>query len=165
MLFLFIAVLVVGLIAIPFLARLARPEAARRLAFALAGSGAIIGWASLAWLVFAPTYRTETVTLSTGSQAASVTSASRSLLEVGLAPLTIIVLLGVCAAFAAILLGAFEQMRAPLGRGCRLMLACAVPLVAIGLVSWGLAPVQPAIALSAFATITAFASSGKSLRG
>lgn len=165
MLFLFIAVLVLGLMAIPFLVRRARPEMVRRLAFALAGLGAVVGCAGLAWLGFAPTYRSATVSLSAGSESATVTSASLSLLEVGLAPITIIVLLGVCAAFAAILLGAFEQMRAPLGRGCRLMLAGTVPLVAIGLVSWGLAPVQPAIALSAFATITAFASSGKSLRG
>jgi hypothetical protein len=130
-----------------------RPQ---RLAVLLATVAALGGWLLLAWTVFGPTYsaRTESID-STGHH--TITTSSPSLLDVGVSPVTLVVLAGVAIAYGLVALGAFANARGD-GWGRPLMVVSVVPVVGLNLISFGLVLLIPATVLAVVATIIAFRS-------
>lgn len=127
---------------------------AQRLTVILAAAAAALGWLLLAYTVFGPTYAT--VSSSVSSDGTSFTSSgSSSLWAMGVSPLLAAILIGFAACYAGILAGALLEARGRTG-GRRLMLVCLLPMIAINLISFGLATLAPATLLAAAATVRAW---------
>jgi hypothetical protein len=126
----------------------------RRLALVLATLAALGGWALLAWTLFGPTYSAITESIdSTGHH--TITTSSPSLLDVGVSPVTVVVLAGVAIAFGLVALGALANARG-YGWGRPLMVVSVVPVVGLNLISFGLVLLIPATVLAVVATVLAF---------
>jgi hypothetical protein len=123
-------------------------------ALVLATVAALGGWLLLAWTVFGPTYsaRTESID-STGHH--SITTSSPSLLQVGVSPVTVVVLAVVAIAYGLVALGGLANARGH-GWGRPLMVASVLPVVGLNLISFGLVLLIPATVLAVVATIVAF---------
>jgi hypothetical protein len=128
-----------------------RPQ---QLALVLATVATLGGWLLLAWTLFGPTYsaRTESID-STGHH--TITTSSPSLLQVGVSPVTVVVLAGVAIAYGLVALGALANARGH-GWGRPLMVASVLPVVGLNLISFGLVLLIPATVLAVVATIVAF---------
>lgn len=129
-----------------------------QLALILATVAALGGWLLLAWTLFGPTYsaRTESID-STGHH--TITTSSPSLLEVGVSPVTVVVLAGVAIAYGLVALGALANARGH-GWGRPLMGVSVLPVVGLNLISFGLVLLMPATVLAVVATIIAFTTRG-----
>lgn len=121
----------------------------------LALAGAVLGFGGLLFALAGSSY-SETVLMTIGSGAVSETTSTRSLLDVGLQPLTAAVIALDALGFGAVLFGAFMRFRSSHPGARRLMLIGIVPPLVIGLISFGLATAVPGVMLSLAATILAF---------
>ena len=155
MLLMFVVGVPVALAAGIVLSRRVAPDSVQALAAMFGTIAAALGWLLLGWTVLGPTYVESTVTLRSGGTAGQPTVRHRSLLEVGISDLTIAMIAVEVVCFGFVLLGGLAAWRG-FGRARWMMLAGTIPLVAIGLVSWGLAAVGPAVILASFATTLAF---------
>lgn len=139
---------------VPTLAQRLGPAASRRLVLGLGVAAATVGWFSLAYLVWGPTYSVYRVSTSSDGGQSAVTF-TRSLAEEGLSPLTTAVLIAEAGAFASLVIGAMAH-RGGRRWGRRLMVASLAIPVTVGFISFGLASVIPAVLLGGMATAFAF---------
>jgi hypothetical protein len=125
-----------------------------RWAIVLAAVALVLGWAAILFTLFGPTYSYVEATLSESGVQTSQ-SGSRSLIEVGLNPLTLVVLVAIGIAYLLVLGGAIRSAQ---GRssGRRMMAAAIAPVVAINAISMGLVLLAPATLTAVAATILAF---------
>lgn len=128
-------------------------SAGSKLAVLLAAIALLLGWAAILYTIFGPTYTYVEATLSESGAQTSRTSA-RSLIEVGLNPLTLVILLAIGIAYLLVLVGAIRSAQ---GRSFewRMMAAAILPVVAINAISMGLALLVPATLTAVVATVLA----------
>lgn len=134
--------------------RLSR-RSARWLPLILALAGAALGIGALLFELLGPSYA-ETVISTIGSGPGYEGSSTRSLLEVGLQPLTAVVIALDALGFGTVLIGAVIRARGRHPAARWLMLAGIVPPLVIGSISFGLADAVPGVLVSLAATILAF---------
>ena len=133
-----------------------RRSAASKWAIALSAIALVLGWVAILYTIFGPTYTYVEATLSESGAQMSRTS-SRSLIEVGLNPLTLVILLAIGIAYLLVLVGAIRSAHGrSLGR--RMMAAAILPVVAINAISMGLVLLIPATLTAVVATVLAFQS-------
>ena len=126
----------------------------RRLVLGLATAAALVGWVILTYTVWGPTYQGLVTTLD-GSGDMAQREYTRSLVEVGISPLTGSVLLAEAVSFGALVLGAAGHV-ARWRAGRWLMAGSLVVPVPVAFVSFGLAALIPAVVLAFGATVLAF---------
>lgn len=126
-----------------------------------AGVALLSGWAALAFTVFGPTYGTMSSTLSSDGSLVQTSVGQASLLEVGVTPMTIFFLALFALCYLAIFVGALAHARER-AWARSLMVAGLVPLLTIGVLSFGLALALPATILALFATALAFSAKRRS---
>ncbi len=128
---------------------------ARWLPLVLAFAGALLGISGLLFELVGPSYSVTMIT--DGPSGGTTISSTRSLLSLGVEPLTAFVIALDALGFATVLVGAFIRCLGSHPRARLLMLAGIVPPVVIGSISFGLASAFPGVVLSLLATILAFA--------
>lgn len=126
------------------------------LAFLVALTAMLAGWALLAYTVFGQTYAGfETRIGSDGTQTGR--EFTRSMFEMGLSPWTAAVLIGMGIAYLLVAIGAGLNARG-FRWGRWVMLVAVLPVIGLNLISFGLVLLLPATVIAAVATVLAFAS-------
>ena len=125
----------------------------RAITLVLGAATVVVGWASLLFELFGPTYRTASSYItSTGATGSS--EGNTSLVAVGVSPVTLFFLGLIALGFLFVFAGALLEYRGDGGRG--LMLVGLVPPVLLTSISFGLATLFPATVLGVVATAFAF---------
>ncbi len=128
--------------------------ARRRLVLGLATAAALMGWVTLAYMVSGTTYQGAAISLD-GSGDMVQREYTQSLVDMGIAPLTAVVLVAEAVSFGTLLLGAAGHA-AHWRSGIWLMAGSLVAPVTIAFVSFGLAALIPAVVLAFAAAVLAF---------
>lgn len=121
-----------------------------------AAIAAALGWIGIGLLLLGPTYSVASSTID-ASGAVTSSAGTRSLLEMGVSPVTAAILVACAIGFAILLLGAWlHAVRAR--RGARWLVAVgALPAVAVTLVSFGAGPfLLPGAAVGLLAAMLAW---------
>ncbi len=145
--------LFIALVTIRMLGGRVEDVARRRLVLALASAAALAGWATLAYTVWGPTYQGAAISLDVSGDMVQ-REYTQSLVDMGIAPLTAVVLVAEAVSFGALLLGAAGHA-AHWRSGIWLMAGSLVVPVTIAFVSFGLATLIPAVVLAFAATVVA----------